>query len=292
MGIGDDDEGLSRSGPLKECRWTLLHNDGQSTEDEAQEAGRNRRADGLGLTEGIHVEIEYEKMTHSALLLRSTTERGASVPGELYLPLMLSRMPLSLRGVFFDYVAVTFDTRIEAVYLSSQFTGNALEAFIGETLQEGPGALLKLVKDVQLSLGFKAPVHSTLRNLDVAIRKDDVSGFLSRGQAMLKESRDPAETVASRLRNPGAFMAAVHQYLVDNLALDMMHGDVYISKVACASFALGREGKVKLYPPTFADDDGEPPQSEDAASRHAVSRLIELLLSASKMEPKVTASVT
>ena len=262
---GEQDEDVGRLGPLKSCRWTLLGNKSSSTDTAAI-------ADGLGILDGIKIDIEYEKASYVALLLKSARSTGSSRDTELHLPLLLSRMPAPVRSGLLDFLAVSFDTRAEMLRLSTRFMTDALENFIKE-LAEDSEDLDNIVKEVQLSLGFKAPVQANLRTLDVAIRREDVDRFLAHGKINDARSRDSSGDTGR------PFMTSLRQYFSTHLALNIDHKQVFISRIACGAFALGREGKVKIFEPASTEED-EDPVDLSTPHKKAVAGLLQSLLSA------------
>ena len=196
---------------------------------------------------GVWIELRYEKMSYTALLLRnpSHAERRAGMrqeadgsdeegEDESYLPLLLMHMPSPLRSTLQDYLTTTFDTRIEEIHLSSPFIAFSLEVYLADISPVGAGSMVKLIKDLPITLAFRGPVAPSLRMLDVMIRREDVLGLLIKGKGM---------ATGKDLGAKSPFMTALSAYLKAHLALDMAHEDVGVSKVACGSlYWRGREG--------------------------------------------------
>lgn len=269
--IGKVDEAFTRSGQLKECRWTLL---GQGDNDATLSS-----ADGLDILTGIKIDIEYERAEYVALLLTgASAAENANNSNFTHLPLVLTRMPALLRTSLLEYLAVNVDTRAEPLFLSSSLICQTLESFLSECAKDSD-SFQKTVKDVQLSLSFTAPAQPSLKTLDVAIRREDVPEFVKQGQTIA--SSDAPETGAVN----GTFMAALQKYLLAHLALDISHNQVFISRVACGAFALGREGKVKLFPPASAMDDDGNFEGASAASKDATAKILQILLDAARGTP-------
>ena len=269
VGLGEDYKGLPKAGALQKCGWSFVSKEmnlGQSAE--AAE-GDNTSIDGMGLVEGIHVELEYERATYTALLVRSPSMRSNPTDGEWHLPLLLTRLPAAVRGVLFDYIADSFDARIEPLCLDDDAIDKALGGFIEEASRTEYG-LQDVIRNVQMSIGFGHEARAGLRSIDITIRKDDLKNFLARGRSL-------PQTEGWNKRGP--FMRAVDQYLANHLALDRFHRAVHLSRVVCGTFALGREGRVKMFAPSLAADEDLTPQ--EAGFRKGLSRLIDILLRAS-----------
>ena len=276
--IEENDDATNKSGPLQECRWNLIQPN-ESIRDDETPGQLSRGADGLGILEGIEVEIVYEKATYNALMLRDPAAESNHNDGEMHLPLLLSRMPSATRELFLHYLSTTFDTHAEAMRFKGQFIGDALEAFVREAARDGARNAVKIIRDIQLKLAFRAPAQPALSSLDVMIHREDVQGFLEAGKLLSKTRPGQMESLASTKFSPGPFMSAIHEYLSTHLALNMSHDDIAISRVSCGAFALGREGKAKLFPPLFSTESDDSVHSLGVASREAMKKLLKLLLS-------------
>ncbi|MCJ1402891.1 hypothetical protein MMC11_006112 [Xylographa trunciseda] len=219
---------------LKSCRWLPLPSETASQVD-------SQESPGFG---GIQIELKYDTSTYTAFLLRLVTTRHVEIPGETRLPLLLTRMPSTVRDVLLDYLTHTFDVRIEPLRLSSQFMGDTLDSCLEAARPQEIHHFEMQVKAIQLVLGFKAPITPGLRNLVVDIRKEDVLEFLSRGKAIIRVPK-----VDSGPCGRGPFMSSIRDYLQDQTALDINHGLVTISRWTCGAFFLAADGKVKIGPP-------------------------------------------
>ena len=271
--LGDQEDGLPRAGRLQKVQWSLSIKGGNDTEQPGP--------DGMGLAEGITVKLEYENTTYLALLLRNSAAVSER-PGEAQFPLLVSRMPVGVRKTLLDYLANAFDARAEPLQLSSQLVGRALEGFVDETSRHEHG-LQDTLKDIQLSMGFRAPIRNSLRSMDITLKRDDLPGFLQQGKTQARAAlRQTGKKEV--FGGHGPFMGAICQYLSNHLALDLSHRDVYIARVACGAFALNCEGKVKIFAPAFPGLD-ETLEPNEYAVRKGVSRLVELLLAAAAGEP-------
>ena len=269
--IGDVDEVFARSGDLRDCRWSWLGRRISSSDDEVEESTMS--ADGLSIFAGIKIDIEFERAKYMALLLRDASETGEFNEKFTRLPLVLTRMPALVRTTLLEYLAVNFDTRAEPLLLSGSLICESLESFLAECAED-PDNFEKTVKEVQLSISFLSPAAPNLKTLDVAIRREDVRGFVRHGQTN-------ASSTASQARvTNGTFMAALQKYLQAHLALDIDHQQVLISRVACGAFALGREGKVKLFPPGSSLDEEGNFDDASAASKDATAKILQILLGA------------
>ena len=258
----DQDEDTGRLGPLKKCQWTVLGNKESSNPSRIV-------ADGFGLLDGIKIDISYERASYVALLLKDAASPQYQHNSELCLPLLLTRMPAPVRSGLLDFLAVNFDTRAEMLRLNAKFLGTALEDFM-KAFAEDAGVLESVVKDVQLSIGFKIPAQGSLRTLDMAISREDVYGFLISGRAINSSN-------AISAGGKGPFMTSLQKYFADHLALDIDHDHVFLSRIACGAFALGREGKVKIFEPIAIEEEED---TADLSTLHkkAVVGLLRSLL--------------
>lgn len=290
VGIGGNDEGLGRAGVLQDCRWTLLGNERAWAEQDG--GGGVYEADDVRVDEiaGVLAEIQYEKSTYTAVMLRSWQEKEAVTDeGFTHLPLLMTRMPAPLRETFLDYLSTTFDTRPSPIKLSSAFLTSSLENYLqdltsgGDRLQSSTN-LTTIVKDIQLTLVFSPPVAPSLKSLEITISQDDILRFITRGKKLVQHQQTPEDTTLLRKRKfssienqdlarLGPFTAALSRYTNAHLAMPLTHSDISISKIACGIFVLGAEGKVKIFAPhNVSGVDG----GEDRLSpgRKAVERFV------------------
>jgi hypothetical protein len=297
VGLDTDgnDGGLGRVGALLECRWSLIGDEADWDEKQRRrvedEETDSRFEDSVidGAKRGIFVEVEYERSTYTALLLRDE-EDSTEQEGFTSLPLLLTRMPGPLREVLMDYLRNTFDTHTSPLKLSSEFLSSALEGYLRDLSgnlgkSQAASAIVEVVKDIQVSISFPGPATPLLSKLDVTISRDDIPGLLSRGKTILQKSPqdyppaqkrkkgDPASAGEASKDHP--FTAALSHYLSSHLALPISHQEIRISKIACAAFVLGAEGKLKLFPPGNDDDDEQGSRRSQEATRNFMKRLFE-----------------
>ncbi|ROT36124.1 hypothetical protein SODALDRAFT_337265 [Sodiomyces alkalinus F11] len=179
---------------------------------------------------GLCIDIEYENILYEALLLPTLDEghdtpRGRldgpfdgvhhplRAPGSLAvdarvkseeflrLPLLLLRMPASLKTFVTDFLARTFDCRISPLPLGTRSIVSAWETWISNAGLPSSGPL---AKDVALTLGFYVPglrergaaeangedadssatatTRLGIRSLDIIIPAADLARFLREGQ--------------------------------------------------------------------------------------------------------------
>ena len=290
VGLEDREGRLTRLGALKSCQWTVFRHDVNSTRQNNGEDKGAIAEDYVGeRASGIYVVVEFERNTHTALILRKSRPASDEKGGETHLPLLLTRMPAPLRDAFLDYLATTFDTRAEIMRLSDNYISNALEAFLGEISKHGPDQLERAVKDVQVTLSFKVPATPSLKSLDITIRREDLMGFLNRGGRIIDSQRNGQSRAGEKrdkrdsdYRNDWPFMAALSEYLRFHLAIDIGHERVSISRVACAGFILSSEGKAKIFAPYMIGGLADPNQIMRTPTQNAVASLVHQLLDRAK----------
>ena len=270
LDVDGHDGGLGRVGALLECRWSLIGDEEDWDERQRKRAedeeDNSRLEDSVinGETRGIFVEVEYEKSTYTALLLRDE-EVSTDDEGFTSLPLLLTRMPGPLREALMDYLRNTFDTHTSPLKLSSEFLSSALEGYLRDLTgnldkSQAANAIVEIVKDIQITLSFPGPATPLLSKLDITVARDDIPGLLSRGKTILQKS--PQDYPPSQKRKKGGptnggqvsrdhpFTAALSHYLSSHLAMPISHQEIRMSKIACAAFVLGAEGKLKIFPPS------------------------------------------
>jgi hypothetical protein len=213
----------------------------------------------------VLLEITYEKMMYTALLLRPREQDENSVSEEAFqhFPLLLTRMPVVLRDTLVDFLSTTFDARISKLYLGKEFLTDALENYIaqcsigkdGET--HSSRVLMAILKDVRVVVGVEGV--QALSSVDLNISMADVPRMVETGKRIVGDDRGKAVP----------FNAALRKYVNGHLAFEMESEKVRILKIACGAFVLGVDGKVKLT---------EPVQGNDVWNRATSNLLSELIL--------------
>lgn len=275
VGLGADEDALARVGALQTVTWKVLV--AEDAWDYA--AGDDTQADEsieFGPGRGICVTITYEKANYVAILLRSQRVQKEEEPGFQRFPLLLTRMPGSLRETFTEFLENNFDARISVLRMGPLYIPSALELYVENCLvgeddqetnhEENSDRLKRILKDVQVVIGFDLPSGSgSLKTIDIFIAREDLPRFLQRGG---KIPKDPHAKEGQKM----PFMDALTLYVHTHLALNLRHEDVKILRVACGAFVLGAEGKAKLTEPTSSDDDNV----QSRATTSLIHDLIEL----------------
>ncbi|RHZ45226.1 uncharacterized protein CDV56_101911 [Aspergillus thermomutatus] len=260
-----DDDVLSRTGPLRDCVWETL-------------SAPSTQATSENLS-GILVILEYENITYKAALLAVSDGRRASARRKqsTQLPLLLTRFPNPLRQTFISFLSTNFDTYCSVLRLPSTFMCTALEMYTGILMSgdhDGPSnshrTFEDTIKETQLTLSFSPPVAPALRSLNVNLPRGSFTEFV-RGINSNSESTPQKSSVLSGLST----------YLEKHLAIKLNLGDltsghypvnqpVRLTKIACGSFVLGGEGKLKLVAPSgrASSEDGA------VAARESRDRLL------------------
>ena len=257
VGLGSDEDALARLGALQTVIWQLLPN--ENIWDTERDVGEETALD-ISPNQGILVNIVYERASYSALLLRaprleeedSSMEYGSG--GFEQFPLLLMRMPGSLRDTFTTFLSSTFDTRASILHLSQGYLITSLERYILYCSTEENGAEMDIgqtnralrtyIKDVQIVIGLDLPDGASLKTIDILINKEDLPRLYRSGRKITRS--DGAQS---------PFMAAISNYVNRHLALDLRHENVKILKIACGAFVLGgSEGKLKITELSGGDD--------------------------------------
>jgi Kinetochore complex Sim4 subunit Fta1 len=252
VGLGSDEDVLARIGALQAVTWKVL------VEEDAWDITANdesRVDDPIVFSpgKGIYVTVAYEKATYVAILLRNQKAPRDGPPGFQHMPLLLTRMPSSLRDTFTEFLESSFDARISVLRLGRSHLPSTLESYVqnclgGEddedaSLEERNGTLKRILKDVQVVVGFDLPSGNTpLKTIDIFIARDDLPRLLQSGSKIHTK-------VLAKEEPKRPFMDALTLYVHTHLALNLRHEDVNILRVACGAFVLGAEGKVKLTEP-------------------------------------------
>ncbi|PGG95729.1 hypothetical protein AJ79_09902 [Helicocarpus griseus UAMH5409] len=288
-GLGATDDAVSKAGPLKACKWEILPTWGHWNEEESLllEEDPEKAASVIppDVSAGILVTLDYENITYKAAMLTGPDGYHDTQKGVTFLPLLLTRLPNSLRQTFVSFLAMNFDSRCSILRLPSSFLCGAFENYLailhGPTSASRAGNapsssrefVEKVIKESQLTLSFPAPVSSSLKSLDVLIPRESLSAFFIYGSKIIENNENRAANDISRNRgkkrshadttkdeNPSApFLAALSEYFDTNLAMkldirdsftnDSKNGQakhVRLSKISCGAFVLGGEGRMKL----------------------------------------------
>jgi len=240
------------TGPLEECTWELIGDESSwAADNDASQDSELARVNPDN-ARGIHIQLRYEKVTHSALLLRDPSAPSAtpSPPTFCALPLLLVRLPVHVREIFLDYLSTSFDARVAPMRLRSSFLASSLEDLLTHFAEAND------TRPVQIQLTFPA-AGPALKNLDVTITAADVPNFLALGKRVGNVNTSTAGPGPSIC---GPFTSALSVYLQDHIALTLENPGVLLSKVACGPIALAGEGKVKLLAQNLnlgADDESQ-----------------------------------
>ena len=248
VGLGPEDDVLARVGALKSVTWEALPEEELWRMDEEMKMDTTVE---LGAGKGILVQVAYEKMLYRAILLHGERDRGQDEPmihdgqnGFQHFPLLLTRMPASLRDTLTDFLATTFDARIAVLHLSGPYLSTTFEKFISDCLgEDGEEAdlvessmtLRNVVKDVQVLIGFDFPTTASLQTIEFHIGQEDLPRLVQRGKRI------------GDMESP--FMNALSNFVQGHMALDLKHEKVRILRIACGAFVLGAEGRIKLTEP-------------------------------------------
>lgn len=273
------DDSLARVGALLGVQMRCL-GDERGWEEEQRRLQEDETAAGEetemeGEKCGLVLEVRFEKAAYVALLLKEEKHPGSAEGfgngGFSHFPLLATRMPAPLRETVLEFLASTFDARASGLKLSQELMVESLERYLRELVTVDGGAMdavqasktfRTVVKDVLVTIHFADPDGTyALRTMDIQISRDDIGRFIAQGR---------------KLSTDRPFTAALSHYVKGHLALDLLHGHVRISKIACAAFVLGAEGKMKLFPPLRAQEDASVEEStQEGATKMLLSGLVE-----------------
>lgn len=301
VGLGDlgaSDDVLSKAGFLTECTWeafpTWSHWNAEHSllEDPEQ---RPKTFD-PGNTLGILITLEYENATYKASLLAGPAGYHDQKSELTHLPLLLTRLPSSLRQTFITFLSSNFDTRCSVLRFPSSFLCGELERYmaglVGTENQRvdsdaSRAVIERIMKEAQLTLSFSPTVAPALKTLDVNIPRESLPTFYFDGSKMT------ATKNATNTETPSPFMNAISSYFETNLAMKLELADaprtkdsgpkmVRLAKISCGAFVLGSEGRIKLLanpghvPPENPDDSDD--EDDDLVERRRIGEANETLL--------------
>lgn len=244
--LGGEDDLLSKTGALKDCTWEMLSSWSQLTD-----AADSRSSQSAA---GILVTLEYENTVYKAALLadphgmhRAQEEESTS------LPLLLTRFPNPLRQTFISFLSSNFDTYCSILRLPQAFLCSALERYFAVFASSDPqntSLLGDAMREVHLTLSFSSSIAPDLRSLNISIPRGSLDSFLS--------ALPPPEASSE---HDSAFLENLSAYLHKHLAMDIdlstrsrsvpnsAKQHVRLSRIACAAFVIGSEGRLKLVLP-------------------------------------------
>ncbi|KAF7560642.1 hypothetical protein G7046_g3512 [Stylonectria norvegica] len=258
--------------------------------------------------QGLWIEIKHENAAYVAILLpglsrTASTEVGAkdwtAQAGNnvalidenpdrfLHLPLLLLRMPLSLKTVVSDWLSTTFDCRVSKMTLGTKTIACAWESWVKTAGLPDRGP------DFVLTLAFNAPLRDPdrpsslnsdeleeqaapgLRSVDITISPQDLRRFVQAGatirpstktnsRAWETDARERRRLAGGNLDDGWAwrssqdettypFTEALGRYLDHHLALNLFHPSVRITQISCAGFVLG-QNRLKILKPGESED--------------------------------------
>lgn len=255
-------DALAKTGALKACLWQPISS-GSSHRDRAPSA----------TFPGILVTLEYENISYKAALLadaESLSRTGVPREGSTSLPLLLTRFPSPLRQTFITFLSSNFDTYCSNLRLPSTFLCAGLETVIDElrsasTRTAANDTVEEVIRELQLTLSFSPSIAPALRTLNISISRASLTGFLRDDPA-----KSGQRTLTEKLQSPliGNITSYLETHLAMKLDLDgssqnkVARQHVRLSKVACAAFVLGSDGRMKL----VVADSAEIEESEQAQS--------------------------
>ena len=250
-GASDD---LLNTGPLKDCVLSRLLNEHLWSNEAELDPEAYSEAD----TAGLLVTLSYDKATYKAILLR-TKEEGSGIEDSNFtkLPLLLLRMPVSLRQMVLEFFSKTFDTNILPLSLPSNDISRLLERYLASLWDQAPlnTALIRSIRDLVLTFGVAQPIAPALRTMDARLESNTVIQFLERAGV-------PSQDALPFLSALGGYLRAqTGLKLSDAFTATKGQSDApaRLSKIACAAFVLSEDGRLKLVDPkTIAggSDDG------------------------------------
>ncbi|PGH34533.1 hypothetical protein GX50_02616 [[Emmonsia] crescens] len=278
-GLGAVDDAASKAGQLKSCKWDVLPTWSHWNEEESllEDPDQATFAIAPEVSAGILVTLEYENITYKAAMLTGPDGYHDTRKDVTFLPLLLTRLPNSLRQTFISFLSTSFDARCSILRLTSSFLCATFENYLSTLNRAASSRALveKVIKETQLTLSFPTPISPALKSLDVLIPRESLSAFFTHGTKILANERrnqpDQARNRGKKRSHPGTalstseddgpsapFLAALAAYFDTNLAMkldisdfgkdptDAQKRQARLSKVSCGAFVLGSEGRMKL----------------------------------------------
>ena len=299
VGLGDQgisDDALSKAGFLTECTWEALPTWSYWSAEQPLPEDSEQRATALDPENalGILITLEYENITYKAALLAGPAGYHDQRTELTHLPLLLTRLPSSLRQTFTSFLSSNFDTRYSTLRLSSSFLSGELERYVANLTgaerrsvesDASRAVIERILKETQITLSFSASVAPALKTLDVNLPRESLATLYFHGSKMGPRKGVGSSGTTSNAPSSSPFMTALSSYFESNLAmkLDLGNGPktqdsgpklVRLTKVACGAFVLGGEGRIKLLANPGRIPAEHPDDSDDDDDEQVEKRLI------------------
>lgn len=302
--VAPSDDALAKAGALRACRWLTIPtwsywNGSGSASAEQEDPSLEELEDPDRLFQqqqeepiaaenalGILVILDYENVTYKAALLagpdgysehdedvgRKGKGKGKRGGESTHLPLLMTRLPNSLRQTFISFLSTNFDTYCSLLRLPSSFLCATLEAYIAELISLGDDLqsssstttsrtiLQDVMKEMQLTLSFSTSIAPALRSMDVNLPRESLASFVI-DVSKSRSNRTTKKLVQDQDQDQPStpFLPSLSSYLDKHLAMqldlqDLARHDsqananehVRLTKIACGAFVLGGEGRAKL----------------------------------------------
>jgi hypothetical protein len=268
------------------------------------------RGPGVGMksfvdNRALYITLQYEIGTYAAVILPFLSRnndgmgmnatKGQESNGDgafLNLPLLLLKVPASLKPVIIEFLSTTFDCRVSTLRLGTRSLVGSFEWWMQTASFVGRSSL---AKNVVITLGFTlkppesrpkegheadmeepGPDQDTgLKSIDIIVPAGDLGRFLKAGSGAhasvgsgntkvtipsgLHEEgwawrhQDSSSQTGKGREQPQPFTDALKRYLKAHLGLDMFHPSVHVTKIACEGFVMS-DGRFKMLAPRHGDD--------------------------------------
>ncbi|KAL4783170.1 kinetochore complex Sim4 subunit Fta1-domain-containing protein [Aspergillus varians] len=274
----DPATGPSAIGALQSCTWEPISTLSFLSPQRVDEEGPQDQDHELA---GLLITLSYETITYRAALLaapgahpqsekkvrkggRSTRSRTSS-SSSTYLPLLLTRLPKSLRESFIAFLSSNFDTYVSALRISSAGLCDVLESYVASltsssTAGAGVGAagsdasVEDIIREMHLTLSFAPPIAPYLKALNVNVPRETFLSFLRTSFSTTGSGSGETGRGSSVLSGLSAYL---QQHLAIGLGLPLPGGEsggdsslvggyVRLTRIACAGFVVTGEGRLKV----------------------------------------------
>lgn len=298
IGVESLETSSGQVGPLRYIKMRWFHPSDVLGDEElvGDDIGAGRHPATENPQRGLWIEIRHENASYVALMLPGYAPASNSSglrpqpwsmrPGQgtavdevdpdhfVRLPLLLLRMPQSLKSVIGEWLATTFDCRVSKLSLGTKTLVHIWERWI-ETAglsHKGP--------DFVVTFSFNAPLakpegaasdsdedeitgtEAGLRSMSVAVSPQDLRRFLRAGETLgpdnttnsaatwMNNARERNRLAGGRSDDGWAwrqaatgdqpFTEALGRYINHHLALNMFHPSVRIVQISCGGFVLAQ----------------------------------------------------
>lgn len=229
--------------------WKYVEDAISHNEDETDKTGATVSCAGMtyGAETGVRIELIYEKVRYKYLFLNPSL---VSAIQHHSFPLLLAKSdPVHTRHVT-EYMRQTFDVELSPLKLSGAFLEEALQRYLDTLLDDpssdsigGDGQFVQsILGNLKITVTFSAPVSPHLKTLDLDVPAESIASLLLRRH----DGGDASKTLWDLLAGLVESRTGLRLQPINRREAGEEPPVMRLSKLSCAAFALGADGRLKL----------------------------------------------